>query len=151
MEPDFSNSVAAQSTQYDKLVAEYQAIAAQCQACHDQLTAAERELRLVASQMNVQVPDLNREIDAAQANLLDDGASRSLWDLANLSRREREVFGLIGEGRTTHEIAEKLNLATSTVETYRERAKSKLKLSSGSALVRQAVLWSISRDVRRSS
>jgi len=151
MESDSSSNVSARVTQYDKLVADYHSIAVKCQACHDQLAAAERELRLVARQMNGQTPDVNREIDAAQSKLLDGEPDRSLWNISHLSHREREVFALIGEGRTTHEIAEELSLATSTIETYRERVKSKLKLSSGSALVRQAVLWSISRDLGHSS
>jgi len=141
MEPDSSYSAAAQFTQYDKLVAEYRSVAAQCQACHDQLAAAERELRTCASRMNDHEPDVDREIDAAQAHILDGHANRWPWDVAHLSRRERQVFVLIGEGLTTHEMAEKLSLATSTVETYRERLKTKLKVSSGHALVRQAVLW----------
>jgi DNA-binding NarL/FixJ family response regulator len=58
-----------------------------------------------------------------------------------LSDRELEVFTLIGQGRTTHAIAKELNLAVSTVETYRERLKVKLKLDSGSELTRRAILW----------
>jgi DNA-binding NarL/FixJ family response regulator len=58
-----------------------------------------------------------------------------------LSDRELEVFTLIGQGRTTHEIAAELSLAVSTIETYRERLKSKLKLASGSELTKHAILW----------
>jgi DNA-binding NarL/FixJ family response regulator len=58
-----------------------------------------------------------------------------------LSDRELEVFTLIGQGRTTHDIAAELDLAVSTIETYRERLKSKLKLASGSELTKHAILW----------
>jgi DNA-binding NarL/FixJ family response regulator len=60
---------------------------------------------------------------------------------SDLSGRELQIFTLIGQGRTTHEIAKELHLAVSTVETYRERLKTKLGLSSGAELTRQAILW----------
>ncbi|HEX4415472.1 MAG TPA: response regulator transcription factor [Lacipirellulaceae bacterium] len=58
-----------------------------------------------------------------------------------LSDRELEVFTLIGQGRTTQAIAKELRLAVSTVETYRERLKSKLNLDTGTELTRRAILW----------
>jgi DNA-binding NarL/FixJ family response regulator len=58
-----------------------------------------------------------------------------------LSDRELEVFTLIGHGRNTQGIADQLHLAVSTVETYRERLKSKLNVESGSELIRRAILW----------
>ena len=58
-----------------------------------------------------------------------------------LSDRELEVFTLIGLGRSTHAIAKELNLAVSTIETYRERLKVKLNLESGTELTRRAILW----------
>jgi DNA-binding NarL/FixJ family response regulator len=64
-----------------------------------------------------------------------------LADHAQLSGRELQIFTLIGQGRTTHQIADELKLAVSTVETYRERLKSKLKLASGAELTRHAILW----------
>jgi DNA-binding NarL/FixJ family response regulator len=57
-----------------------------------------------------------------------------------LSSRELEIFNLIGRGRTTHQIARELSIAVSTVETYRERLKTKLNLSSGAELTRHAIL-----------
>jgi len=58
-----------------------------------------------------------------------------------LSVRELEIFTLIGQGRTTHQIADELKIAVSTVETYRERLKLKLNLTSGNELARHAFLW----------
>jgi DNA-binding NarL/FixJ family response regulator len=58
-----------------------------------------------------------------------------------LSSRELQIFTMIGQGRTTHDIAAELQIAVSTVETYRERLKAKLSLPSGSALVRHAIFW----------
>jgi DNA-binding NarL/FixJ family response regulator len=58
-----------------------------------------------------------------------------------LSSRELQIFTMIGQGRSTHEIAGELSIAVSTVETYRERLKSKLNLASGSELTRHALFW----------
>lgn len=60
-----------------------------------------------------------------------------------LSSRELQIFNMIGQGRNTHEIAAELNLAVSTVETYRERLKTKLNLASGSELTRHAFFWAM--------
>jgi DNA-binding NarL/FixJ family response regulator len=59
--------------------------------------------------------------------------------LASLSDRELEVFRLIGEGRGTRQIAEKLHLSIKTVETYQAHIKDKLSLRSGRELVQHAI------------
>jgi DNA-binding NarL/FixJ family response regulator len=58
-----------------------------------------------------------------------------------LSGREVVILSLIGQGMSTNQIAQELHLATSTVETYRERIKTKLGLSSAAELIRHSVLW----------
>ena len=59
--------------------------------------------------------------------------------LSSLSDRELEVFRLIGEGRSTRQIAEKLHLSIKTVETYQAHIKDKLSLHSGRELVQHAI------------
>jgi DNA-binding NarL/FixJ family response regulator len=59
----------------------------------------------------------------------------------NLSDRELEIFRLIGQGRATRQIASELHISISTVETYRERLKTKLGLKNGAELARQAMQW----------
>jgi DNA-binding NarL/FixJ family response regulator len=59
----------------------------------------------------------------------------------HLSDREFEVFQLIGGGKGTREIAEKLHLSVKTVEVHRANIKKKLKLKSATELVRHAVQW----------
>src|ERR1700678_563024 len=59
--------------------------------------------------------------------------------LSTLSDRELEVFRLIGEGRSTRQIAEKLHLSIKTVETYQAHIKEKLSLHSGRELVQHAI------------
>jgi DNA-binding NarL/FixJ family response regulator len=58
-----------------------------------------------------------------------------------LSDRELEVFGLIGSGFGTKEIAAKLGLSVKTIDTYREHLKVKLRIKSGVELVRFALQW----------
>ena len=64
--------------------------------------------------------------------------------LSTLSDRELEVFRLIGEGRSTRQIAEKLHLSVKTVETYQAHIKDKLSLHSGRELVQHAIQSNIS-------
>jgi DNA-binding NarL/FixJ family response regulator len=66
-------------------------------------------------------------------------ATHSLAEL--LSDREFEVFQLIGQGKATREIAERLHLSVKTVEVYRAHIKQKLKLESGTDLVHYAIRW----------
>jgi DNA-binding NarL/FixJ family response regulator len=73
------------------------------------------------------------------------GASADMRSqLSSLSDRELEVFRLIGEGRSTRQIAEKLHLSIKTVETYQAHIKEKLSLRSGRELVQHAIQSKIS-------
>ncbi len=55
--------------------------------------------------------------------------------LSTLSRREAEVFFLIGCGYVTRRIANRMELSIKTVDTYRERIRKKLGLASGPDLL----------------
>lgn len=58
---------------------------------------------------------------------------------AHLTRREREVLKLIGEGATTKDVAKKLGISPKTAQVHRENLKQKLDLHSTAALVRYAI------------
>ncbi len=58
-----------------------------------------------------------------------------------LSDRELDVFRLIGEGRTTADIASELKLSPNTVETYRSRIRQKLDIRNAAELARDAAHW----------
>jgi len=60
-----------------------------------------------------------------------------------LSDRELEIFELIGEGLTTEEIADRLNISIKTVETYKSKIKDKLNLNNFTQLIKSAVEWNI--------
>ena len=55
-----------------------------------------------------------------------------------LADRELEVFELIGQGRSTRQIASALHLNIKTIETYRSRIKLKLKLNTATELAQHA-------------
>jgi len=59
--------------------------------------------------------------------------------LAALSPREREVVQLVVEGHSSAQIADILNLASSTVDTYRSRIMQKLGIDSLPELVKFAI------------
>jgi DNA-binding NarL/FixJ family response regulator len=61
--------------------------------------------------------------------------------VATLSNRELEVFQLIGDGLSTSQIAKRLRLSPHTIDTHRERIKSKLRLKNGIDLQREAIEW----------
>ncbi len=61
--------------------------------------------------------------------------------LETLSDRELQVFRLIGEGRTTRQIADALCLSIKTIESHREHIKSKLNIESATALAQRAIQW----------
>jgi DNA-binding NarL/FixJ family response regulator len=61
--------------------------------------------------------------------------------IEKLTDREFEVFQLIGQGRTTRDIAQQLNLSTKTVDVHRAHIKEKLDLKDATSLVRHAVRW----------
>ena len=61
-----------------------------------------------------------------------------------LTDRELEAYTLIGNGLNTAEIAERMELTVSTVETYRSRIKEKLELRNASQLIREATVWVLS-------
>ena len=70
-----------------------------------------------------------------------------LAGIAGLTDRELEVFELIGRGQTTRQIGIRLNLGSSTVETYRARIKQKLNLENATQLSHEAVRWVQSTQV----
>lgn len=57
------------------------------------------------------------------------------------SNRELEVFTLIGQAQTNRAIAQQLHISIHTVDTYREKLKTKLNQSNSSELNRYAVQW----------
>jgi DNA-binding NarL/FixJ family response regulator len=61
--------------------------------------------------------------------------------IEQLTDREFEVFQLIGQGRSTRDIATQLHLSPKTVDVHRSHIKEKLALRDTTALIRHAVRW----------
>lgn len=69
--------------------------------------------------------------------------------LAKISDRELEVLRLLGQGRSTREIAAHLHLSIKTVESHRLNLRDKLGLATSSELVRFALDWHAGSTVPR--
>ena len=65
-----------------------------------------------------------------------------------LSDRELEVFQLLGQGYETRQIAENLEINMKTVQAYCARIKEKLKLTSATELLREAIRWHESQQTK---
>lgn len=66
--------------------------------------------------------------------------------LQRISRREREVLLLVGQGVTTKEIAARLFISPKTVEAHRSQLMKKLNANNAAALARWAALLEIWTD-----
>jgi len=66
---------------------------------------------------------------------------KSASAFTELSDRELQVFSLIGDGHTVSQIAAILHVASSTVETHRDRIREKLNLPDANAVLRTAIAW----------
>jgi len=58
-----------------------------------------------------------------------------------LSDRELEVFRMLGQGKGTRQIAQELNVAVPTVNSFRNRIKEKLNIKAAPELVLRAIHW----------
>ncbi|OYU25243.1 MAG: hypothetical protein CFE41_22245 [Burkholderiales bacterium PBB2] len=76
------------------------------------------------------------------------GAELSQGGLPALAPREWQVFTLLAEGCDKPEMATRLGLSESTVETYRQRLRSKLGLADNLQLVKAAVEHFIASGAR---
>jgi DNA-binding NarL/FixJ family response regulator len=69
--------------------------------------------------------------------------------MEKLTDREFEVFQLIGQGKSSRDIAEQLHLSVKTVDVHRTNIKGKLKLNSAVELVRFSARWAESQGPGR--
>ena len=61
--------------------------------------------------------------------------------IEKLSDREFQVLQLIGQGKSTRDIAAQLHLSSKTVDVHRAHIREKLELKDATSLVRYAVRW----------
>ena len=124
---------------------------------HDELIYAERALRAGARGYIMKEAGGEKLLAAVRqvlhgqvyvsekmsATLLDamTGRRSAGSSIEKLSDREFEVFQLIGQGKSTRDIAAQLHLSSKTVDVHRAHIKEKLELKDATALVRHAVRW----------
>jgi DNA-binding NarL/FixJ family response regulator len=86
---------------------------------------------------------LSQEINDRLLQSIAEGRTSRLAEstVSVLSDRELQVYKLLGQGLGTRDIADRLDIAVKTVESYRGRIKKKLNLENATELVRHAVGW----------
>ena len=131
---------------------------------HDESLYAERVLRagargyIMKQESGPTMMQAIRQVLAGRIYLSDKMSARILEYVAGkrteaspierLSDREWEVFQLIGQGKSTVQIAEELHLSPKTVETHRARVKEKLDLKTMPELISFASRWVETQDGR---
>jgi DNA-binding NarL/FixJ family response regulator len=125
---------------------------------HDELLFAERALRagalgyIAKQESSENLLKAIHQVLRGEIYLSPRMSSRLLHDVrggkaieedpvGSFSHRELEVFEMIGQGLTIRQIAGKLQLSPKTIETHREKMKSKLNLRNSAELGRRAVQW----------
>ena len=68
-------------------------------------------------------------------------------DIDNLTDRELQIFELTGGGLNIRQMAARLNLGSSTIETYLTRIKAKLYLKNHSEMLQSAIRWNSSGNL----
>ena len=139
-----------------EMIARHSAIPVLVLSMHDESVYAERCLRAGAKGYVMKSDDPGRllegirQVFSGRVFLSDkqrDSLIQSIADRKNtppnsinrLTDREMEIFNLIGQGKSSREIAGELGLSIKTVEAHREHIKAKLGLRHSTDLIKQAV------------
>jgi DNA-binding NarL/FixJ family response regulator len=69
------------------------------------------------------------------------GKAKPSFPLERLTDREMEVFELIGQAMSNHEIAARLGISPRTLDAHRAHIREKLGLGDGGELTRHAIRW----------
>ena len=78
-----------------------------------------------------------------QTHLLTRNMDSQPSEVSKLSRRELDIFHLLGRGKTVREIARELDLSAKTIESYRDKVKEKLNYKTSHELNRHALEFSV--------
>lgn len=74
---------------------------------------------------------------------LKNGGSENLLEVPRITRREKEILQLIGQGLTSVQIAEQLFISTHTVESHRKNLMEKFDVNSTTAVIRLATEYGL--------
>lgn len=126
---------------------------------HDEMLYAERVIRAggrgyimkesapekLAEAMRKVLAGMVYVSDQASTHILDTlsgkSGNKTRSRLEGLTDREFEVFELVGEGKSAHEIGDRLSISPRTVDAHRAHIREKLGLPDSAALMRYAVRW----------
>jgi len=125
---------------------------------HDELLYAERVVRaggrgyIMKQEGGKKFLQAIRQVLGGQVYVSEKMSARILENLSGrrteasspvqrLSDREFEVFQLIGQGRGTRDIAQRLHLSVKTIDVHRVNIKRKLNLKTANDLVSHAIRW----------
>ncbi len=142
----------------DYVKSRFSAVKVLVYSAHDEETFAGRVLRAGAVGFVNKREPIGKVVDAIRqvlrgevylspqmtSNLLHRAAIGQTLDsdpVTTLSDRELQVFHMIGEGFSTVQIAEKLQVSPKTVESHRKTIKDKLDLQTSAQLSRRAFQW----------
>ncbi len=85
---------------------------------------------------------LSEKMSAGMLNRLMRGESQHPKSpIETLSDRELEVFRMLGQGKSSRQIAEELSLTIATINSFRNRIKEKLQLKNSTELLLHAAQW----------
>lgn len=131
---------------------------------HDEAVYAERSLQVGAQGYVMKQEPPERVIEAVRTvmngeiylsgamtskmlkKIAESPSNREPTPVDQLSVRELEIFELIGQGNSTRQVAEQLDLSIKTVDAHRANIKKKLELKSGTELVQMAIKWTLSQE-----
>ncbi|WP_212004505.1 response regulator transcription factor [Chitinophaga sp. HK235] len=92
-----------------------------------------------------EIPDAIRKVHdggiyfcTGTQKVLNNKSSEVVLQLPHLTRREKEVLSLIGQGNTSQEIASQLFISTYTVDGHRKKIMEKFKVNSMAAVIKIA-------------
>lgn len=91
---------------------------------------------------------VSERVVSAMAKRMGSSRKAAAEPVERLSDRELEIFRLLGQGRTTSQIAEDLHLSLKTVQAYCARAKEKFGVNSLGELLRAAIRWEDATNVK---
>jgi len=91
---------------------------------------------------------VSERVVTAMARRMGSSRKAAVSPVERLSDRELEIFRLLGQGRTTSQIAEDLQLSLKTVQAYCARAKEKFGVHSLGELLRAAIRWEDAMHVK---
>jgi RNA polymerase sigma factor (sigma-70 family) len=101
--------------------------------------ASEELLKAIRTVMNNERYVSPRVASGIVGDYVEENKRSDLSAFAVLTAREREILQMIAEGRSTKEIADRLDVSAKTVETHRHRVMNKLNVRSVAQLTKYAV------------